>query len=65
MPNPIDGLKPEGLWHYFAELSKIPRPSKHEAAAAAFVITTAKKFGLEWAQDAAGTVVVRKPASAR
>jgi dipeptidase D len=64
MPNPIDGLKPAGLWKYFAELSKIPRPSKHEAAAAAFVIATAKKFGLDWAQDAAGSVVVRKPASA-
>ena len=63
MPNAIDGLKPAGLWQYFAELSKIPRPSKHEAAAAAFVVGTAKKLGLECAQDTAGTVVVRKPAS--
>jgi dipeptidase D len=63
MPNAIDGLKPAGLWTCFAELSKIPRPSKHEAAAAAFVVGTARKLGLECAQDAAGTVVVRKPAS--
>ena len=63
MSNAIDGLKPAGLWKYFAELSKIPRPSKHEAAAAAFVVATAKKMGLECAQDPAGTVVVRKPAS--
>ncbi len=63
MSNAIDGLKPAGLWKAFAELSKIPRPSKHEAAAAAFVVATAKKLGLECAQDAAGTVVVRKPAS--
>jgi dipeptidase D len=63
MSNAIDGLKPAGLWKYFAELSKIPRPSKHEAAAAAFVVDTAKKVGLAWAQDPAGTVVVRKPAS--
>jgi len=63
MSNAIDGLKPAGLWKYFAELSKIPRPSKHEAAAAAFVVGTARKLGLECAQDAAGTVVVRKPAS--
>jgi dipeptidase D len=63
MPNAIDGLKPAGLWKYFAEISKIPRPSKHEAAVAAFVVGTAKKFGLECAQDPAGTVVVRKPAS--
>ncbi len=32
MSNAIDGLKPAGLWKYFAELSKIPRRSKHEAA---------------------------------
>jgi dipeptidase D len=63
MSNAIDGLKPAGLWKAFAEFSKIPRPSKHEAAAAAFVVATAKKLGLECAQDAAGTVVVRKPAS--
>jgi dipeptidase D len=63
MPNAIDGLKPEGLWKYFAELARIPRPSKHEAAAAAYVVATAKKLGLECDQDASGTVVVRKPAS--
>jgi dipeptidase D len=63
MSNAIDGLKPAGLWKAFADISKVPRPSKHEAAAAAFVVDTAKKLGLEHAQDAAGTVVVRKPAS--
>ncbi|MEW5981372.1 MAG: aminoacyl-histidine dipeptidase [Acidobacteriota bacterium] len=63
MSSAIQGLKPEGLWHYFAELSKIPRPSKHEEAAAAFVADTARKLGLECLRDKAGNVVVRKPAS--
>ena len=63
MSKAIEGLKPAGVWKAFAELSKVPRPSKHEAAAAAFVIDTAKRLGLEWAQDAAGSVVVRKPAA--
>jgi di/tripeptidase len=63
MPNAIDGLKPAGLWKSFAEISNIPRPSKHEAAVAAFVVGRARTLGLEFAQDAAGTVVVRKPAS--
>jgi len=63
MSKAIEGLKPAGVWKAFAELSLIPRPSKHEAAAAAFVVATAKKLGLEWAQDAAGSVVVRKPAA--
>jgi len=63
MSSAIDGLKPAGLWKAFAELSKIPRPSKHEAAAAAYVVQQARKLGLECVQDEAGTVVVRKPAS--
>jgi dipeptidase D len=64
MSNPIDGLKPAGVWKWFAEVAKIPRCSKNEAAIAAFVVKTAKSFGLECAQDAVGNVVVRKPASA-
>ncbi len=64
MSSAIDGLKPAGIWKYFAEFSKIPRPSKHEEAAAAFVVGMAKQFGLESARDTAGNVVVRKPASA-
>jgi dipeptidase D len=63
MSSATDGLKPAGLWKAFAELSKIPRPSKHEAAAAAYVVQQARKLGLECVQDEAGTVVVRKPAS--
>lgn len=63
MPTAIDGLKPEGLWHYFAEYCKIPHPSKHEEAAAAYVLGIARKEGLDSARDAAGNVVVRKPAS--
>jgi dipeptidase D len=64
MSNPIEGLKPAGLWKWFAELSTIPRCSKNEAAAAAFVLKTARKLGLDCQQDAVGNVVVRKPASA-
>jgi dipeptidase D len=63
MATAIDGLTPTGLWHYFAELSKIPRPSKHEEAAAAFVVSTARGLGLECVRDKTGNVVVRKPAS--
>jgi dipeptidase D len=63
MPNPIEGLKPEGLWKYFAEISKIPRGSKNEKQISAYVIQKAKEFGLEAKQDKFMTVVVRKPAS--
>jgi dipeptidase D len=63
MSSAIQGLKPEGLWRYFAEYCQIPHPSKHEEAAAKYIIDTAKSLCLECAQDKVGNVVVRKPAS--
>ncbi len=64
MSNAIDGLKPELVWKYFAEISKIPRGSKNEAAMTKYVLDTAKKFGLEAKADKFGNVVAKKPASA-
>ncbi len=63
MANAIEGLKPERVWNYFAEISKIPRGSKNEAAMSRFVADTAKKLGLEAKTDRVGNVVVRKPGS--
>jgi dipeptidase D len=63
MSSAIQGLKPEGLWHYFAEYCKIPHPSKHEEAAAAYVVKTAKALGLAVSCDKTGNVIVKKPAS--
>ncbi len=64
MSSPIDGLTPPLVWKYFAELARIPRCSKHEAAAAKYVVDTAKRLGLAAKQDKVGNVVVKKPASA-
>jgi dipeptidase D len=63
MADAIQGLTPPLVWKYFAELSRIPRCSKHEQKAAQFVLDTAKKLGLTARQDRAGNVVVKKPAS--
>jgi dipeptidase D len=63
MATAIDGLEPALVWKHFAALSRIPRCSKSEAAAAAFVVETARSFGLPVKQDGAGNVVVAKPAS--
>jgi dipeptidase D len=63
MPTPIDGLEPALVWKHFAAFSRVPRCSKHEEAAARFVLDAARKFKLQARQDAAGNVVVRKPAS--
>lgn len=64
MSNAIEGLKPPLLWKYFAEISRIPRCSKHEARMTRYVLDTAKRLGLEAKADRLGNVVVRKPASA-
>jgi dipeptidase D len=64
MSSAIDGLEPQLLWKHFAALSRIPRGSKNEAAAAQYVLDRARQLGLEARQDATGNVVVKKPATA-
>lgn len=48
----------------FAEICKIPRPSGHEEKIGEYLIDFARKRGLEYKQDAAGNVLIRKAASA-
>ncbi len=56
-------LEPRALWAHFDRLLAIPRPSKKEAAARAYVMEVAAAHGLATRADAAGNVVVVKPAS--
>jgi dipeptidase D len=63
MANAIKGLIPQQVWKHFERVSRIPRGSKNEAAAAKYVLDQARSLGLEAAADEAGNVVVRKPAS--
>jgi dipeptidase D len=63
MSQAIEGLQPELFWRYFAEISRIPRPSKHEELVANYVLDTAAELGLFAQKDSCGNVVVRKPAS--
>jgi dipeptidase D len=60
----VEGLKPEGVWKYFAEVSRIPRGSKNEAAIGRYVLKVAKNLGLSAKIDACGNILIRKPASA-
>ena len=64
MTSAIDGLEPQLVWKHFGALSRIPRGSKNEAAAARYVLDTAGQLGLPARQDAAGNVLVEKPATA-
>ena len=63
MSDALEGLTPEALWRHFGDISRIPRGSKNEAAAARHVMGAAQRFGLEAEQDEAGNVIVRMPAS--
>lgn len=57
----LDALEPALLWKHFRALSAIPRPSKSEAAVAAFVEETGRRLGLPVRRDATGNLVIVKP----
>lgn len=54
---------PAALWKHFEALSRIPRVSRNERAAGDYVQGIATARGLKSFRDAAGNVLVRKPAS--
>ena len=63
MSNKLVNLKPERVFYYFEELSKIPRESGNEKAVSDFLVDTAKKLGLEVYQDKMNNIVIKKAAS--
>jgi dipeptidase D len=62
MTSALLDLEPQLLWKHFDVLAATPRASTKEAAARSYVLARAKELGLEATQDAAGNLVVRKPA---
>lgn len=64
MVDALKGLQPERLWHFFGELSKIPRGSKNEAA----VLTWLEKYAVDKAwkyrRDRVGNLCLEVPATA-
>ena len=63
MSNKLINLKPERVFYYFEELSKIPRESGNENAVSNFLVDTAKKLGLEVYQDKINNVIIKKNAT--
>lgn len=61
MENNISKLKPEIVWKYFLEITKIPRPSKQEGKIAQYLVDFAKQHKLSCAQDETGNVLISKP----
>ena len=56
-------LKPARVFEQFAEINKIPRPSKHEERMIEYLEKFAEKRGLEHEVDATGNVIIRKAAT--
>jgi dipeptidase D len=63
MGKDILSLQPARLWQHFYDLTQIPRPSKKERKAVDFVAAFGKQLGLFTDVDAAGNVLIRKPAT--
>ena len=59
----IRELEPKMVWHYFADLNAIPRASKKEALAVAFVRSFGEQHGLQTLVDQGGNVILKKPAT--
>ena len=57
-----NNLQPKAVFDCFAQINRIPRPSYKEQKMGAFLVEFGKGLGLETLQDAAGNVLIRKPA---
>lgn len=62
--NTLNELKPEKIWFFFNEICKIPHPSKKEDKIRKWLVEFGRSRMLETIVDEAGSVLIRKPASA-
>ena len=54
-------LQPQSVFDCFAQINKVPRPSKREEKITAFLRKFGEDLGLETLVDEAGNVLIRKP----
>ena len=59
----INDREPASVFHFFEEISAIPRPSYHEEKIADYLVNFAKERGLECHRDAAHNVLIKAPAT--
>ncbi len=63
MSNEVRKLQPQAVWNKFADLNKVPRPSKKEERVIQFMLDFGASNKLETFKDTVGNVIIRKPAS--
>jgi dipeptidase D len=56
-------LEPVVLWKYFEEICRIPRPSRNEEKIRLYLVEFAKKHQLDYLEDKAGNLLIKKPAT--
>jgi dipeptidase D len=61
MERALKDISPEKVFYWFEELSKIPRCSKEEQKVSDWLVEFAKQRNLEYVQDEALNVIIRKP----
>ena len=59
----IKDLKPSLLWGAFDEITKVPRPSRHEDKIRKYLLDFAHKHSIDVKTDEVGNVVMQKPAT--
>ena len=59
----VRDLSPKEVWNYFEDLNAVPRPSKKEEKVIEFMRNFGEGLSLPTYVDAAGNVIVKKPAS--
>ena len=59
----LENLKPQSVFKYFSEISKIPRGSGNEKQISDYLVNEGKRLGLEAIQDDALNVVIKKKAT--
>lgn len=60
----LENCEPKRVFHYFEEISKIPRGSGNTEQISNYLVQFAKEHGLSYIQDELGNVIIRKPATA-
>ena len=59
----IRDLQPKLIWEQFDDITRVPRPSKHEEKIIEWLVAFAEKHGFDYSKDATGNVVIRKAAT--
>lgn len=59
----LENIEPKAVFHFFEDLTQIPRPSYHEKAVSDYLVKFAKDRGLEVYQDKLYNVIIIKEAS--